>query len=151
MTVPVRPYRVQKRDWYKPWHLPKHEEEGGLLLSPFFFDYKNVTLFVLGTVLPCRPACIFHKQPMIINSCFTYCFTSRWILSATRQKNLGEQFRLKDSEFESPPKWAIVGSSPSLSFGWVWIPSKECSFKKNQFWSQAWFKDSSTYILGKSI
>ena len=55
-----------------------------LVFSPphFFFDYKNVAQFVLGAVLPCLPACISHKHPMLINSLFACHFTSRLSLDS---------------------------------------------------------------------
>lgn len=34
----------------------------------FFFNYKNVALFVLRAALPRLPACISHKHLMLINS-----------------------------------------------------------------------------------
>ena len=50
----------------------KNEEEGGLLLSLFVFDYKNEALYVFRATLPCMQACISHKRPMLINSFFAY-------------------------------------------------------------------------------
>ena len=77
MTVPVRPYRVKggtndvSLDMY-----PKMRKK--VVFSPphFFFDYKSVAVLVLGAVLPCWPACISHKHPMLINSLFAYHFAS---------------------------------------------------------------------------
>ena len=122
MTVLVRPYRAKggtndvSLDVY-----PKMRMK--VVFSPphSFFDYKSVALFVLGAALPCLPACIFHKRPMLINSLFACCFPSRCILSVMRQKNLSfskswhqvSSFNQKTvGSFESPPHQGL----------WVQVP-----------------------------
>ena len=54
-----------------------------VVLSPpyFFFDYKNVALFVLRAVLSCLQKC-----PMLINSLFTNCFVSGQIFLIREKK-----------------------------------------------------------------
>ena len=93
-----------------------------VVFSPprFSFGYKNVVLFVLGAVLPCLPACISHKHPMLINSHFVYHFASRWILSASRQTNLSFS---RSWHQVSGLNQKIGGSSPLLCQGlWVQVP-----------------------------
>lgn len=43
----------------------KNEVEGDLLPPHFFFDYNNVTHYVLRAA--CLPTCIIHKHPALIN------------------------------------------------------------------------------------
>ena len=86
----------------------------------FFSDYKNLALFVFRAVLPCLPAFISHKHPMLINSlvCLSLCLMLNSFCDKTKEPELwevltpGEQFQWKDNGFESPPSWG----------SWVQVP-----------------------------
>ena len=137
MPVLVRPYRVKGGTNHVNLDVYLKMRKKVIFSPPhFFFDYKNVALFVLGTVLPCLSASISHKHPILINSLFACIFASCWILSATRQKDLSfskswHQVRgfnqttvgsspllVRDGGFKSQSE-VQVGSSPS---SWVWVP-----------------------------
>lgn len=66
MTVLVTPYKGGTNDASLVIY-PKMRKKWPSPLPIFFFDYKNVALFVLEASFPCLPTCVSHKHPMLIN------------------------------------------------------------------------------------
>ena len=57
MIVPVRPYRVKGGTTDVSLNVYPRMRKVVFFPPQFFFDYKNVVLFVLRAELPCLPAC----------------------------------------------------------------------------------------------
>ena len=76
MTFPVRPYRV--KGGTNEVSLDIYPRMRKVIFFPvhFFLDNKNIALLVLRAALPCLPACISHRHPMLIKSLFACHFAS---------------------------------------------------------------------------
>ena len=142
MTVLVRPHRVKGRTNDVNLDIsPKMREK--VVFPHLLSDYKNVALFVLRAALPCLPTCISHKRPMLINSLFAYHFASRWILSASRLKNMSFS-----------KSWHQVSGFNEKTMGLSPFLVRDPGFKfQSDFWlgwspirEGVWFQDNKWYL-----
>ena len=120
----------------------------------FFFDYKNIALFVLSAVLPCQTICISHKHPLLINSLFaifmlkrTWASESsdtRWAVSIKRQWLWPKHCNRRPSTAElNLKKPTTVRSSPLLTQEWwiqvpIWVLAGSKSHQRRSGVSAGW-------------